>query len=64
MGPEPILRLAALTCRTRVLHSALEPDLFSTLTEGPLTEPELRKRMGPHQRFSLDFLDALPASAC
>ncbi|WP_442806821.1 methyltransferase family protein [Streptomyces sp. NBC_01750] len=57
--PEPILRLAALTCRTRVLHSALELDLFSTLAEGPLTEPELRKRLGLHERFSLDFLDAL-----
>ncbi|WP_326653427.1 MULTISPECIES: hypothetical protein [unclassified Streptomyces] len=42
-----------------MLHSALELDLFSTLAEGPLTEPELRKRLGLHERFSLDFLDAL-----
>lgn len=29
------------------------------MAEGPLTEPELRKRLGLHERFSLDFLDAL-----
>ncbi|KNB51259.1 methyltransferase [Streptomyces caatingaensis] len=59
MGPEPILRLATLVCQTEVLHSALELDVFSALAEGPLTELELRNRLGLHERFSLDFLDAL-----
>jgi SAM-dependent methyltransferase len=58
VGPEPILRLATLTCQTQILHSALELDLFTTLAEGPLTELELRSRLGLSKRFSLDFLDA------
>ncbi|WP_413101937.1 methyltransferase [Streptomyces sp. Inha503] len=59
IGPEPILRLATLVCETEVMHAALELGVFGSLAEGSLTEPELRERLGLHERFSKDFLDAL-----
>ncbi|MFC3997673.1 methyltransferase [Nocardiopsis sediminis] len=39
--------------------TAVELDLFTVLAEKPLTEPEVRERLGLHPRATRDFLDAL-----
>jgi O-methyltransferase domain/Dimerisation domain len=41
--------------------SAVELGVFTALSDGPATEPELRARLGLHPRGSLDFLDTLVA---
>lgn len=44
---------------SKILLTALELGVFTVLTDGPLTEPELRERLGLHGRGAKDFFDAL-----
>lgn len=59
--PEAIHRVLLAYCGSKALMSAVELDLFSVLAEGPATEPELRRALSLHPRFSRHFLDALVA---
>ncbi|GAA4545536.1 methyltransferase [Amycolatopsis samaneae] len=47
--------------QSKLLHSAVEIGLFELLAEAPAAEPEIRRRLGLHQRFTRDFLTALVA---
>ncbi|WP_026197217.1 methyltransferase [Sciscionella marina] len=55
-----ILRIARAFSESKVLHTAVDIDLFDTLADsGPLTEEQIRARLGLHARLTQDFLDAL-----
>jgi O-methyltransferase domain/Dimerisation domain len=61
VSPAPILRLSNMRLQAKLLLSAVELGVFTLLTEGPATEPEIRQRLALHPRASRDFLDALVA---
>jgi len=46
---------------SKVLFSAIDFELFTTLAKGPLDAEELRHRLGLHPRSIRDFLDSLVA---
>ncbi|MFG2120876.1 methyltransferase [Streptomyces sp. NPDC048710] len=60
-GPGEILQLTMAFYGSRALISAVELDLFTLLTEKPMTVGELCDRAGMHPRGARDFLDALVA---
>ncbi|WP_329081885.1 MULTISPECIES: methyltransferase [unclassified Streptosporangium] len=61
-GPAEIIQLGKTAfCTAKVLLSALELRVFAVLAEQPLTEPQLRERLGLHPRASRDFFDTLVA---
>jgi DNA-binding IclR family transcriptional regulator len=47
--------------KTKILQAAIQLDVFTPLSKGPLTEPELRGKLGLHPRATRDFLDTLVA---
>ena len=47
--------------KTKILQAAIELDVFTPLSEGPATEPEIRQQLGLHPRATRDFLDTLVA---
>jgi hypothetical protein len=61
ISPKPILELGTAFFAARALQAAVELELFTVLSDGPATEPEVRERLGLHERGSRDFLDALVA---
>ncbi|MFE3140607.1 methyltransferase [Streptomyces scopuliridis] len=58
-SPEALIRLGTAFCTAKILLSALELDIFSTLGNKPLTEAELTEAAGLHPRGSRDFITAL-----
>ncbi|MCS7484107.1 methyltransferase [Umezawaea endophytica] len=58
-NPAAILELGTAFWGAKVLLSAVEIDLFSTLAGEPLTADEIRDRLGVHPRALDDFLGAL-----
>ncbi len=61
LDPVPLLDLVRGFMRSRLLHVAVEVDLFTVLAEGPLSVDALRERLGLHPRGARDFFDALVA---
>lgn len=59
--PDQIMQLGLGFWGSKALLSAIELDVFSTLANGPMSEEDLRARLGLHTRGSRDFLDALVA---
>jgi hypothetical protein len=57
--PEKIFQVATGFMASKVLLSAVELGLFTELAGQPLTEMELRARLGLHPRSARDFLDTL-----
>lgn len=57
--PGKIMELGMGFFGSRVLLSAVELDVFSSLADGPLTLGDLQHRLGLHRRAAADFLDAL-----
>jgi hypothetical protein len=60
-SPARLLRLGLGFWGPRALLSAVELGVFSALAKGPLSEEQLRERLGLHARSARDFLDALVA---
>ncbi|GAA2474850.1 methyltransferase [Streptomyces thermolineatus] len=60
-SPHPVTDLMWAQWKTRVLAAALELDVFTALSAGPLEETALRARTGVHPRTARDFFDALVA---
>ncbi|HEX6345804.1 methyltransferase [Umezawaea sp.] len=60
-NPAAIVELGTAFWGAKVLLSAVEIDLFSTLAGEPLTAVEIRERLGLHPRALDDFLGALCA---
>lgn len=58
---QPILQTAFAFWSSKVLLTAVELDVFSTLATGGLTGEELGRRLGLHPRAIGDFFDALVA---
>ena len=58
-SPEALIRIGTAFCTAKILLSALELDLFSTLAAGPATKDELASSAGLHPRGSEDFIAAL-----
>ncbi|WP_433261227.1 methyltransferase [Actinosynnema sp. CS-041913] len=58
---EDILRLGNAFCEAKALLTAVQLDLFDTLDARPLTEEEIRDRLGLHGRGLADFLRLLVA---
>lgn len=56
-----IMRLATAFYGSKTLLTAVELDLFSTLSDNPATVGEVRDKLGLHPRGAHDFLDALVA---
>lgn len=59
LSPGVILQTGMAFCGAQVLLSAVEIGLFTALSAGPATEPELRERLGLHPRGSALFLAVL-----
>jgi hypothetical protein len=57
--PDRILELGYAFRMAKVLLSAVELDVFTTLAEGPLDCGALKTRIGIHERGARDFFDAL-----
>ncbi|MFM9368693.1 methyltransferase [Streptomyces sp. Da 82-17] len=58
-SPEKLIRLGTAFCDAKILLSALELDVFSTLAAGPADHEELSGKLGLHPRGAGDFLTAL-----
>jgi hypothetical protein len=56
-----IMQLATGFWASKTFLSAVELGVFGVLADGALTLPELRKRLGVHERSARDFFDALVA---
>lgn len=61
LSPERILQTGTAFWPAKVLLSAVELGLFSTLAAGPLEDDRLGERLGLHPRARRDFLDSLVA---
>ncbi len=61
IDPGHILQTATAFWASKVLLTAVEFDLFSTLGTDPMTAPQIERRLGLHPRATADFLDALVA---
>jgi hypothetical protein len=59
--PEKILRLARGFMESRILLSGAELNIFTVLSEGPLTAKEVSSRIGADLRALVILLDALAA---
>ena len=59
--PDRIVELGTGFWGAKVLLSAVELGVFSTLAQGPLDGETLRARLGIHPRSARDFFDALVA---
>lgn len=59
--PSHIMQTATAFWASKVLLTAVEFDLFSTLGDASMTAAELGERLGIHPRGRLDFFDALLA---
>src|SRR5215470_12401372 len=59
--PDRIVELGTGFWGAKVLLSAVELGVFSTLAKGPLDGETLRARLGVHPRSARDFFDALVA---
>ena len=61
LDPGLILQTAFGFWSSKVLLTAVEFDLFSTLGDGSMTATELGEALGVHPRGRYDFFDALVA---
>src|SRR5215467_14409066 len=61
LPPDRIVELGTGFWGAKVLLSAVELGVFSTLAKGPLDGETLRARLGVHPRSARDFFDALVA---
>ena len=61
LDPGPIMQTATAFWASKVLLTAVELDLFTTLESGPMTAKELGEKLGLHPRGRFDFFDALVA---
>jgi len=61
LDPTRIMQTATAFWASKVLLTAVEFDLFSTLGDAAMTAPELGDLLGIHPRATYDFLDALVA---
>ena len=61
LNPQKILETGAAFWPSKVLLTAVELDVFTTLGARALTGPELRRVLGLHPRGVYDFLDTLVA---
>jgi ubiquinone/menaquinone biosynthesis C-methylase UbiE len=59
--PDRILQVGMGFWASKALLSAVELGLFTELSGGPKTGPELERALGLHPRATFDFLDALVA---
>jgi hypothetical protein len=59
--PSRIMQTATAFWASKVLLTAVELDLFSTLGDDGMTAPELGEALGLHPRGTYDFFDALVA---
>jgi hypothetical protein len=59
--PDRILELGYAFRKAKVLLSAIELELFTTLADGPLDCDALQDRVGIDRRGARDFFDALVA---
>ena len=61
LDPSHIMQTATAFWASKVLLTAVELDLFTTLGGGELTAAQLGERLGLHARGTYDFFDALVA---
>jgi hypothetical protein len=61
LDPSRIMQTSTAFWASKVLLTAVEFDVFTTLGNGAMTGPELGERLGLHPRGIYDFLDALVA---
>jgi hypothetical protein len=61
IDPNHIMQTATAFWASKVLLTAVELDLFSTLGNGSMTARELGETLGLHPRGTYDFFDALVA---
>jgi hypothetical protein len=61
LDPTHIMQTATAFWPSKVLLTAVEFDLFSALSHGPMTGSQLGERLGIHPRGVYDFFDALVA---
>jgi hypothetical protein len=61
LDPSHIIQTATAFWGSKVLLTAVELDLFSTLGEAVMTASELGEALGLHPRGTYDFFDALVA---
>lgn len=61
LDPSHIMQTATAFWASKVLLTAVELDLFSTIGEGAMTASQLGKALGLHPRGTYDFFDALVA---
>lgn len=59
LTPTPLTSILLGFCRSRLLMTAVEVNLFGLLATGGRTEPQLRTELNLHPRYARDFLDAL-----
>lgn len=61
LNPGRIMQTATAFWASKVLLTAVELDLFTTLGDGKMTAPQLGDALGLHPRGTYDFFDALVA---
>jgi hypothetical protein len=61
LDPTKIMQTATAFWPSKVLLTAVEFDVFSTLADSSMTGPELSEKLGIHPRGTYDFFDALVA---
>lgn len=61
LDPSHIMQTATAFWASKVLLTAVELDLFTTLGDGPLNAVQLGEKLGLHPRGTYDFFDALVA---
>ncbi len=61
LDPTHIMQTATAFWASKVLLTAVELDLFTTLGDGKMTASQLGKTLGLHPRGTFDFFDALVA---
>ena len=61
LDPSHIMQTATAFWGSKVLLTAVELDLFTTLSDGALSASQLGERLGLHPRGTYDFFDALVA---
>ncbi len=61
LDPSHIMQTATAFWGSKVLLTAVELDLFSTLGEAAMTASELNETLRLHPRGTYDFFDALVA---
>lgn len=61
LDPSHIMQTATAFWASKVLLTAVELDLFTTLGDSKLSAPQLGEKLGLHPRGTYDFFDALVA---